>query len=107
VLILQDLIQVILQGRKMACNQYHWIDNNLRSSQKFESGQTETYSIFGGFYKLQVRGKRIKKISFKKIETGQIYLADAGQHRAGPASEDARGSRRFKPPDERGPPVSR
>jgi hypothetical protein len=50
----------------MTCNQYHWIDNNLRSSQKFQSGQTETYSIFGGFYKLQVRGKRIKQISFKK-----------------------------------------
>jgi hypothetical protein len=67
----------------------------------------ETYSIFGGFYKLQVRGKRIKQIFLKKSETGQICPADAGQCRAGPTGEDARGSRRFKPPDDRGPPVSR
>jgi hypothetical protein len=52
----------------------------------------ETYSIFGGFYKLQVRGKRIKQIFFKKNETDLICPADAGQSRAGPTSEDARGS---------------
>jgi hypothetical protein len=76
----------------MTCNQCHWLDNNPRSSQRFESGQTETYSIFGGFYKLQVSGKRIKQIFLKKNETGQICPAEAGQSRAGPTGEDARGS---------------
>jgi hypothetical protein len=48
--------------------------------------------IFGGFYKLQVRGKRVKQLFFKKNETGQICPADAGQSRAGPSGKDARGS---------------
>jgi hypothetical protein len=36
----------------MTYNQYHWIDNNLRSSQKFESLIYHSQGICGGFYKL-------------------------------------------------------
>jgi hypothetical protein len=55
----------------------------MRNLQKFESGQTETYSIFGGFYKLQVRGKRIKQIFLKK--TKRARSARPTQASAGPA----------------------
>jgi hypothetical protein len=49
-------------GAQMEWGRCHWIDILARNLQKFETGQLEAYSIFGGFYKLQVRGKRIKQI---------------------------------------------
>jgi hypothetical protein len=39
-------------GLQMTCNQYYWIDNTLRSSQKFESGQMHAQIIFYEFSNL-------------------------------------------------------
>jgi hypothetical protein len=46
--------------------QYYVIDISTRNPQKFESGQTEVYSIFGGFYKMQICWKRINRVPKKK-----------------------------------------
>jgi hypothetical protein len=55
----------------MTCNHDHWIDNNLRSSQKFELGKKDVQIFFYKFYKFSDL-EEITKKSSKKNVSGQI-----------------------------------
>jgi hypothetical protein len=61
----------------LTCSWYHWIDNILRSSQKFESFNLGLYLFFYEFWEFTDLEQRVLKFPGKKV-TGQIQT-DLGQ----------------------------